>query len=87
MKGTYTIGVFGRRRTRFIISATANHNSFISLHSGVPLKFQQDQRKISLFKYGGLVGQKEDLNLKVDIDVKRGKVTLYTNCYDPNSDD
>ena len=88
MKGTYIIGVYGKKTTTFVLSASITEHGLITMRNSVPIKNKQPQYKNSLYKYvppSALI--KDNLDLRFQIKVTFGKADVYISTFDLKNDE
>jgi hypothetical protein len=82
MKGYYTIGVYGKKRSSYVLTATQNEHRIISMEKAVKLRNTQNPYGISYYKwYNSESGEDRD-DIQIEVKVNSGKVDVYVNNYD-----
>lgn len=82
MKGFYTIGVFGKKKSSYTITATQNEHRLVMLEKGTSLRNSQDSYDTTFYRwYNPQIGEQRD-DLKINIKVNSGLVDVFVNNYD-----
>lgn len=82
MKGFYSIGVHGNKKSSYTITATQNEHKLVMLEKGVATRNSQEQYETTFYRwYNPQIGEDRD-DLKVSLKVYQGKVDVFLNSYD-----
>lgn len=86
MKGTYIFAVYGKKAGSFIISATYNEHSIVSISENLPLRDNQMAYETKLYRY--VPNQKEEQrdDIIIRFQVSSGVGELFVSIYDQTDD-
>ena len=82
MQSIYTISVYAKKRTTFILSVTENEYPIISLHQDNKVRESQSKYETKYFQF--VPDGREDI--KVRLFVKSGSADIYINTYNQDKD-
>ena len=84
MKGQYSIAVYGKASSNYIISASQNKYPVVTVYNNVKTKGVQGSYETKLFRFDGDQDERKDIIMKMF--VRSGKCDMYVNTYDPIND-